>query len=233
LADGQRVDIPEVEDRAENLTISTPFEDRVSTTFLAQAEWSDVQRLIIDARYEDAANDFSEDFHAELTATALTVEWPLSLRDPKKLDFSYTTTLVRASGAIPPATTHVGTLGQTVTVGSEAIDQLEIVLIPNLDWTGYTSAVVQLEYKDAANGVSKNETILMDPGTSEKRFRVQVKDPTKTSYRYRYLLVSANQALRYDSQWQAGTDTLLQISAPAAAPVAQPVAQPIPTPPQG
>jgi hypothetical protein len=242
LADGQRVDIPEVEDRAENLTISTPFEDRVSTTFLAQAEWSEVQRLIIDARYEDAANDFSDDFHAELNVGALTVAWPLSLRDPKKLDFSYTTTLVRSSGAVPPATTHVGTLGQTVTVGSEAIDQLEVVLIPNLDWTGYTSVVVQLEYKDAANGVSKNETILLDAGTAEKRFRVQVKDPTKTSYRYRYLLVSSNPALRYDSQWQEGTDTLLQISAPATPPVVAPpasqpvtpvVAAPVPTPPQG
>jgi hypothetical protein len=124
-----------------------------------------------------------------------------------------------------------------VTVGSEAIDPLEIVLIPKLDWTGYFFVIVQLEYKDAANGVTKNETITMDAGTAEQRFRVQVKDPTKTSYRYRYLLISANPALRYDSQWQEGTDTFLHIAAPVTSSVNQAVApavaQPVPSPPQG
>jgi hypothetical protein len=218
LTDGERMSVPEVDERTDTLTISSPFKDTVTTTFVAQADFSQVSTVIIDATYADSANNLMVTHHAELKANGASNAWTIGLRDPHKLDFNYTTTLVFANGSSPPAKTLPGTVGGTVLVGSGAVDALEVTVVSNLDWGAYKSAVVQFEYRDDANSFKKTQTVSLSSTTQDGKFTVPLRDPTKTGYRYRVVLLSADASKNHDFSWQNGSDTLLVIAPPSPSP---------------
>lgn len=244
LADGQRMDIPEREERAELLAISNPFEDTVGTTFVAQADFTVVDKVIVDATYVDPANDLSLDHHAELAANGASSLWSANLRDPARLEFTYTTTVLFKNGSSQQNGPTPGVLGRTVLAGTSATDALEVLLVPNLD-AGHPTAIVQIEYVDEPNQVRQTQNYRLDNSMTSESFKVLLRDPTRRGYRYRIQLLASATAPAWDSGWQDGTDTVLIVSGPPApvtpvtpaAPVTPPApvtpAAPVPTPPAG
>jgi hypothetical protein len=217
LSDGQRVDVPEREGRGERLAISSPFEDTVTTTFVAQGDFTIVDKLIIDAKYVDPANDLSLDHHAELTSNGASSAWSTSLRDPAKLDFSYTTLVLFKNGSSQRIGPAADVLGGSVTVGTGGAAALEVLLVPNLD-PGHPIAIVQLEYHDEANNVHQTQNFRLDNTQISQTFKVLLHDPAMRTYRYRIQLLATATAPGWDSGWRESTDTALIVQAPAPTP---------------
>ena len=228
LADGQRMDIPEREERAEQLGISNPFEDTVTTTFVANADFSIVDKIIVDARYVDPANDLNLDHHAELASNGASSAWSTNLRDPAKLDFTFNTLVLFKSGSSQQGGPTVDVLGHSVKVGTGGASALEVLLVPNLD-AAHPTAIVQLEYHDEANQVHQTQNFRVDNSQTALTFKVLLSDPAKRTYRYRIQLLATATAPGWDSGWVDSTETVLIVQAPAVIP--QPV--PTPTPPTG
>ena len=232
LTDGQRVDLPEREERSERLPISNPFEDTVATTFVANADFTVVDKVIVDARYVDKDNDLSLDHHAELTSNGDSSMWQTSLRDPAKLDFTYTTLVLFKNGSSQQGGPTPDLLGRSVTVGTGGTSALEVLLVPNLS-DGNPVAIVQIEYEDKENQVHQAQNFRLDNTQTSLSFKVLLRDQTKRTYRYRIQLLASATAPAWDSDWLDGSDTVLIVSPPqggAVTPPAGPVAPPV-TPP--
>jgi|GEM_PF-1787660 len=213
LADGQRMDLPEREERAEQLAISNPFEDTVITTFVADGDFSVVDKVIIDARYVDTENDLNLDHHAELTSNGASSPWATSLRDPTKLAFSYNTIVLFKNGSSQRGGPVSDVLGHSVTVGTGGTAALEVTLVPNLD-ANHPRAVVQLEYSDTANRIHQAQNFIVDNTQTALSFKVLLLDKERRTYRYRIQLLATATAPAWDSGWQESTDTVLIVSAP-------------------
>jgi hypothetical protein len=243
LSDGQRMDIPEREERAEKLAISNPFEDTVNTTFVAQADFSVVDKIIVDATYVDKDNDLSMDHHAELPSNGASSMWSANLRNPAKLDFTYTTTVLFKNGSSQQAGPTPGLLGQTVLAGTGGAAALEVLLVPNLS-PDQPTAIVQVKYDDGGQ-VHQEQNFRVDNTQTALTFKVLLHDPAKREYGYRIQLLGTATKPAWDSGWLTSTDSVLLVQPPPGGtnpgvvpPVtpAQPVpgpAQPTPTQPTG
>lgn len=232
LADGQRMDLPEREERAEKLAISNPFEDTVSTTFVAQADFSVVDKVIVDATYLDKDNDLTLDHHAELASNGASSAWPTNLRDPAKLDFTYITTVLFKNGSSQQAGPTPGVLGQTVLAGTGGSAALEVLLVPNLS-PDQPTAIVQLKYDDGGQ-VHQEQNYRVDNTQTALSFKVLLRDQSKRKYSYRIQLLATATKPAWDSDWLDSTDSVLIISPPAAPAnpgvVPPPIGSPVPSP---
>jgi hypothetical protein len=211
LIDGQRMDMPEVSETAETLTISNPFEQALTTRFLAQADFDVVQKIIIDARYQDQRNDFQSDTHAELSQNGETAAWTLSLRDPNLRQFEYDETIVFRNGSRETKTGKVGRLGTTIPAGMGAVDALEITVdVGLLDWQKFARALVFLEYKDPTNNVAEHTEFRFDAtGDQVRTWKVLLRDKTKRTYQYRIRLIGKSQSDDQDGVPTPETDPFL------------------------
>ena len=212
LDDGQQMSLPQRTDTSATLVVSNPFEAAATTTFVAQADFSIVDKVIVDATYNDAANDLTLRFHGELTSNGGSTAWQTVLRDPQATAFSYVTTVLYKSGASNTSQQAVAaTLGGTVLVGVGAVAALEVLLVPNLAPAEF--AVVQLEYRTADGTVAQSQNFRVSNTDVSQTFRVLLADPSRRGYRYRYQIVGGTTP--FDSGWQDATDTVLMVTRPA------------------
>lgn len=232
LADGQQMSMPEVSSRSESLAVGSPFESRIECTFVAQADFEIVDKIILDATYADPANDLTLTHHAELTTNGASDGWSVALRDPARTGFTYATLVLYKNGSSEKAGPVPGTLGTTVPVGVGASAALEVMLVPNLD-PSQPQAVVQLDYEDTASGVHQTQNYTVGMNDPPSTFRVLLRNPQARGYRYRIQLLATASAPGWDSGWRDGTDTVLLVRAdPAPAPPSAPLA-PVPAQPNG
>lgn len=214
LADGQRMDMPEKSETAETLTISNPFEQSIATRFLAQADFSIVQKIIVDARYRDARNDFQSDTHAELDQNGQTSPWAISVRDPNMREFEYDETIIFKNGSRDTKLGKAGRLGTTIPVGIGAVDALEVTVdVGLLDWSKFARAFVFLEYQDSPNNVSETTQFRFDQSSSEqvKVWKVLLRDKTKRVYRFRLRLAGKVATDDRATEWAESQDPFLLV----------------------
>lgn len=212
LAEGQQMEMPEASSQSETLTIADPFEETVTTRFLAQADFTDVDKVIVDAQYNDEVHDLAGVFHAEMIQNGDTVPWALGLRDPNKKDFNYKVIVVHKNGSREEQVAHTQNLGGTIPVGAGATGALEVTVIGSLvEWTKYSLVIVSAEYDDGSGALSsKNFTFRKDTGT-DQTWKVLLRDQTRNSYRYRIRFFGINSADNHTIDWTTTTDTALVI----------------------
>ncbi len=211
LADGQRMEMPEVPAAAEALTITNPFEQSVTTRFLAQADFGLVQKIIVDARYHDRPNDFFSDFHSELVNNGETAPWAISMRDPSQRQFEYDETIIFRNGARETKLGKAGRVGATVPVGIGAVDALEVTVdVGLLDWQKFARAFVFLDYRDAANNVAESAQLRFDAAGEQIRvWKVLLRDKSKRNYQYRVRLIGKAQVDDREDPAVQATDPFL------------------------
>ena len=220
LQDGQQMDVAPQSSRAESLVIGNPFESRTTATFVAQADFTVVDKVIVDASYEDPTNDLSLSHHAELTANGQSSPWSVALRDPARVDFTYRTTVLFKNGSSEQGGPTPSTLGQTVLVGVGATAALEVMIVPNIDDRRHQMAIVQMEYRDEATGTHQAQSYQVTNGMTAAVFRVLLRNPEARTYRYRIQLLASTQAAAWDSGWRESADGVLLVRADDPLPAA-------------
>jgi hypothetical protein len=211
MADGQRMELSEESSQAETLTIPGPFEQTLTTRFLAQADFGVVQKILVDARYIDAANDFRKEHHAEMVNNGDTSSWAFGLPNPNKRDFEYDVLIVFKNGAQEQSVGQKRLLGGTIPVGTGAADALEVTVIPSLlDWAKYKLVVLSLAYEDTANNIheEKNFTFRKDEA-DDKQWKVLLHDSQKKAYKYKTRYFGVDSVNNRDDDWKTITDPVL------------------------
>lgn len=216
LKDGQQMEMREQSDNAETLTIPNPFEQSLATRFLAQADFSVIDKVIVDATYEDTRNDYRQTHHAELMANGETSAWTFSLRDPVLTSFSYGVIIVYQDGSSERKQGLTGELGDTIAVGTGGVDALEVQVDAGLiDWGKYQRIFVYLEYEDAANNVSQDKILrLIGDGNDFVIWKVLLRDPTQKTYRYKVRYFGTDSADDFEGVWQETDDPVMVLGEP-------------------
>ena len=213
LSSGQRMAIPEAMAMAATLTVTNPFEFAITTHFVAQGDFTQIAKIILDAHYTDEPNDFRQDFHAELESTGASADWPLQLRDPDKRDFTYSATVLQKDGSRVDLPAATGRLGSSVFLGTGGVAPLDIKLVNVVDWTKYKAAVVELRYDDPAHDLHQSKEFVLRQGNpaTDPEWTVLVQDPTQNSFQYRIRLVGNDAADSKDGDWVQSTDSVVLV----------------------
>jgi hypothetical protein len=213
LTDGQRMDLPEQSGQAENLSITNPFEQTITTRFMAQADFDVVEKIEVNARYRDAAHDFSAEHHAEYTKNGESSAWALGLRDPDKRDFVYDVLILYKNGARSDQKDKAGELGASLACGEGAVDALEVSVIPSTtDWTKYKLVLVYLRYQDAANQIDEQVNYTFKPDAqADQTWKVLLRNAQMRGYSYRIRYVAANAADNHEIAWTPTDDPILVV----------------------
>ncbi len=209
----QRMQLPDATSTAATLTVTNPFESAVTTSFVAQGDFSQTAKIIFDAHYVDADHDFRQDFHGELASVGASVTWALELRDPAWRQFGYTCTVLQQDGSRVDLPSTPGTLGSTVFLGTGGIAPLDIKIINTVDWAKYKVIVVSLQYDDDANHVHQAREFVLRQGNpaTDPEWIVLVQDPAQKSFHYRIRRVGQVPADSQDSGWLPSTDTIVLV----------------------
>lgn len=219
LKDGQQMEVPEQRDNAETLTISNPFEQSKATRFLAQADFSVIDKVIVDAHYRDQRNDFETTHHAELAANGETSSWTVSLRNPALIQFTYDIIIVYQDGSSEEKNNVEGLLGDTIPVGTGGVEALEVQVDAGLiNWSRYRRIFVYLEYEDAANNLKQDEILrFSEDGDDFVTWKVLLRESKKTAFRYKLRYFGAESADNFEGTWQETNDPVLVLEAPVRA----------------
>lgn len=213
LSDGQRMDLPEKSGQAETLSITDPFEQTVTTRFMAQADFNVVEKIEVNARYRDTAHDFAADHHAEYTKNGESSAWALGLRDPDKRDFVYDVLILYKNGARSEQKDRKGELGSSLPCGEGAVDALEVSVIPSTtEWNKYKLVLVYLRYQDIANGVDEQVNYTFKPDAqSDQTWKVLLKNAQLHTYSYRIRYVAVSPADNHEITWTPTDDPVLVV----------------------
>jgi hypothetical protein len=216
LTDGQQMALPEKSDNAATLTISNPFEQSIATRFLAQADFSVVDKIIVDARYQDNANNYSQSHHAELRGNGEVSPWSFSLRNPARTAFLYDVIIVYRDGSSERKQELTGELGETIAVGSGGVAALEVLVDAGLvEWSRYRMLYVYLEYEDSANAIRQEKIWrFTDHDNGLQSWRVLLRDPARREFRYKLRFFGADSADNHEGTWQTTSDPVLVITGP-------------------
>jgi hypothetical protein len=213
LAGNQRMDLQPETSQSELLTVGDPFELTLRTPFIVAGDFSVIEKLIVDAKYQDQGSDLLVTHHAELVSNGEASEWEVGVRDPDRLGFEYTVQVLFKGGAKQTQKSRPGTLGQTVFVGG-GVDALEVMLVPNFDPAVYRLALVEMLYDDGDGTRRQQQFRLTADETDDLTFRVLLQDAAKRGYRYRIRLLGVDPGVSADSGWQDGQDTFLVVQWP-------------------
>ena len=172
------------------LSVSTPFDDGFHLSVVPSVDWSEVQSLIVDLEYVDAAHDYRQartlSFSEATVAALAPPQWRFLLRDPNVRDFRYSTKTIRKDGSVvsgdwTPVPTDSGTL-----VLGDAVGGVVKISVDPSD-TGIGSAVrrvvVRLSYVDPAHGVQDNKTLVFSDATPQV-WSVARADKSASAYTY-------------------------------------------------
>lgn len=196
MTNGSTLTLPPEESAAETLTVTSPFEALMTTTFVGRGELGrDVSSIFVTATYADPAHDLTERATFILSAEQRMASWTVRQVDRDLTGFDYEVRVLRANGS-ETTTSQRGRLGDTITVGPSGADALEIVVDAGLvDWARFARIMVTLEYDDPANGVALRKPLMFsDTGTMLQTWNALVADPTRRHFRYTVRRVGRNQA---------------------------------------
>ena len=181
MDDETRISREEFESTALVQTITSPFEDRQETTFIARGNFEDeLSSILVTAKYADPDNDLEEQETLQLDAMERSKVWAVRQIDKTRDDFTYTVRVARRDGS-DSTTQHSGVLGDVITVGPAGSDSIEVMVDAGLvDWSKYARVLVTVDYHDAENDVHHNKMFRFAAMSPElETWRILIADPEK------------------------------------------------------
>lgn len=181
MDDGSKIELPETESNALVQTITSPFEDRLETTFIARGNFeTELSSILVTAKYEDAENDLEEQTTFQLDSATRSDIWSVRQIDKTHDDFTYTVRVARQDGS-DTVTQHSGVLGDVITVGPKGSDAIEVMVDAGLvDWNTFARVLVTVDYLDEENEVHHNKLFRFAPMSPElETWTILIADPAK------------------------------------------------------
>jgi hypothetical protein len=221
------------------LSISTPFDDGFHLSVIPSVDWSDVQNVIVDLDYVDAAHDYRQsrtlNFSEETLSALPPPQWRFLLRDPDTRAYRYSTKTVRKDGSVTVDDWKpVPTDATTLVVGDAVGGVVKVSVDPSDTGVGTTMrrVVVRLAYDDVANDVHETKALVFSDLTPQV-WSVARKDAKASAYSYdvQYVPMTGEpvSVTGLRGAMSQAEDFLFLPAAPALVP--PPIAVVVPTPP--
>jgi|GEM_PF-1998668 len=227
------------------LSIGTPFDNLFHLSVLPSADWSEVQSLIVDLDYRDAASDYRQRRTLSLSEASLgslqQPLWKFPLRNPDVRGYRYSVKTLGKDGTVRTQDwTDMPTDAGTLIVGDAVGGVVKLQVDPGDTGVGTAlrRVVVRLRYEDSARGVLDEQALVFRDLTPQT-WSIARADATVSEYTYDVEYVANDgtvTSLRGQQGRIAGSSEFLFLPAPpVAVPVPGPgsVTPPVPAPTPG
>jgi len=192
--DGAQVPLPTRTWDERLLVINEPAESILRVRVILADPNNLYKEAIVTLTYEHGERKIEETFH--LSGHAAIQEWAVRLEDPAARAWTWQAVLVSNSGSIEEVPPKPGQ-GTNLIVGFPAkkVQEVVITLLKPLPMGDVLAMKLELEYRDDANNVFwERDLLFQEGGEATATWFIALKDPTRTTYRYRVTLNRAAEA---------------------------------------
>lgn len=153
--------------------------------------WDRYPSVEVECRYDDPQNAIHLEASAVLTSQAAEIDWPLFLRDLTRRSFDYRLTYTLASGGtsvMPWTTTSDGKIDIVDCFASK----LTLTVLPALDFTVYSQALVYVAYPGKDNPVAQKSYTFNLGNTAAQLFEAERQNAAQNLIYYEVRLIKNN-----------------------------------------
>jgi hypothetical protein len=153
--------------------------------------WDRYPSVEVECRYDDPQNAIHLEVSAVLTSQAAEIDWPLFLRDLTRRSFDYRLTYTLASGGtrVTPWTT---TSDGKIDIVDCFASKLTLTVLPALDFTVYSQALVYVAYPDKDNPVAHKSYTFNLGNTAAQLFEAERQNAAQNLIYYEVRLIKNN-----------------------------------------
>lgn len=183
MADGREIKTPQREQRAKELYIDDPFTAMKTVGFRAVGDLeTDIASIGLSVDYLDQANNYRKSTQLNLSKSQPFFDWTFPVIDEDSGTLTYSGAITFKNGTTTEISETIAKRS-IIQVGSRVAGFLEVAIVPDLiNWSLVKLVNVSLSYQDAPNGVSERTDLRFKTGEPEKKWKVALKDASKTSY---------------------------------------------------
>jgi hypothetical protein len=213
--DGREITGPELATDADIISIDDPFRALRTVTFQAVGDLqNDIGDITVQAAYEEAGNNYRQDFGVTLSADGKTFDtWTFPTIDESKGKLSYTATIGHRDGTSEDVD-EPDAKGTRFELGRKFVDKLDVTIVADLlDWTRLKMVNVSLQYLHSTPPTT--DDFLFRPNDSEpKSWSVFLPKDKPASYKYRITYFLTDGTRKTDTKDDV-TDESLFLEVPA------------------
>ncbi len=156
--------------------------------------WDRYPSVEVACRYDDDGGKVHLQASAVLTSQSNELNWPLFMCDPNKRSFSYQLAYTLASGGVSTTPWLMSDEGK-IDIDDPFPTKSTVMVIPALDWTSVSQALVHVCYPNADNPVVEKNYIFSSANSGAQTFVADRQDPTQTSIAYEGRIIARNGAV--------------------------------------
>lgn len=149
------------------LSIGTPFDDLFHVSVLPSVDWSEVQTVIVDLAYADAAHDYRQTRTLSLSEASLASLqqplWKFPMRDPDVRGYKYSVKVLGKDGSVKGQDWRdMASDAETLLVGDATGGVVKLQVDPGDTGVGTTlrRVVVRLKYEDKAHTILDEQALV-------------------------------------------------------------------------
>ncbi len=179
------------------VAVRNPFPTRRSLQIVPNVDWSQVQEVFVDLRYEDAANGVRVDQPMSFQEGATAQTFAVDLRDPEARAVYYSASILYRDGRDVEEIPESMTLGNRVLIkpGMKGRRIVRVHRPADFARRRMRKIKVSLRFEDFPGGLSFAEDFEFDTAQAVGEFEYDYLDPARMRYEYKatYLLENGTQ----------------------------------------
>lgn len=197
----------------EQVVVRDPFA-QLEVSIVPPHVWVEVDKVFVDLRYEDQANDFRAEQSFTFQEGADPGIFKVKLRNPDLRSFFYTVTFQMKDGSVVPVTESFTAERRILIVPGMLARRVVTIRRPvDFEARNMERVTVDLRFEDLVAGLKFEDSIVFDAATAKGTFEYQIVDGSRDKFEYTARYVMAN-GLLLSQDWTATDTTDLTLVTP-------------------
>lgn len=213
-ADNRDVDTGWKTTDEEQITVRDPFPRKRTLDVVANVDWNQVDQVFVDLRYEDKANDISEETSFNFSQGSTPQKFVVDVQDPELKQVFFKVTFLFKDGRMIEVPESV-TMERRIVVRPDMKGRRIVEVRPPADFAArhLRRTTAEIRYEDFAAGLSFNDSFVFEDAAARGYFEFDYVDEARDRYETRSTFVFEN-GLEQGTDWTASETAVLQLKAP-------------------
>jgi hypothetical protein len=213
-ADNRDVDSGWKTTEDEQVTVRDPFPRKRELDVVANVDWEQVDQVFVDLRYEDAANDISEEASMSFSLGATPQRFTVDVEDPELKQVFFRATFLFKDGRMVEVPESV-TLERRIIVRPDMRGRRVVEVRPPADFAlrHLRRATTEIRYEDFLAGLTFNDSFVFEDASARGFFEFDYVDEARDGYETRTTFVFDN-GMEQGTDWTPSEGPVLQVRAP-------------------
>ncbi|MBI1180087.1 MAG: hypothetical protein GC201_05975 [Alphaproteobacteria bacterium] len=213
-ADNRDVDSGWKTTEDEQVTVRDPFPRKRVLDVVANVDWTQVDQVFVDLRYEDKANDIHEEDSFAFSQGSTPQRFTVDVADPELKQVFFKATFLFKDGRMVEVPESV-TMERRIIVRPDMKGRRVVEVRPPADFAArhLKRATAEMRYEDFPAGLSFNDSFVFEDASARGYFEFDYVDESHDRYEARTTFLFDN-GLEQGTDWTASETPVLQIKTP-------------------